>query len=80
MKNRTKIRKLVREYCMKERVRSVNSDLAYSIVWKHMGTRAPCSISVLAHLKGAKDFQYDDTKKEHSFLGQFDEDEPRGMD
>jgi len=80
MNNRMKIRKLVREYCMKEKVRSVNSDLAHSIVWKHMGTRAPCSTSVFAHLRGAKDFQYDDIKKEHSFLGQFDEDEPRGMD
>jgi len=80
MNNRMKIRKLVREYCMKEKVAAVDTDLAYTIVWNHMGTNTPPKTSVFAHLKGAKDFEYDDRNKEHAFLGQFDEDEPRGLD
>jgi hypothetical protein len=80
MNQRDKIRKLVREYCKKTNTKRVDTQLAYSIVWDHMGTNIPPALAVSCHLKGAKDFQWDPVAKIHRFLGEVDEDNPPGMD
>ena len=79
MNQKNKIKKIVREYCIKNNMARISNEEAISAVFAHMGSKMPHKNAVVVHLKG-KEFEYDSRKREFNFRGQLDEDKAPGRD
>ena len=79
MNQKDKIRKIVREYCIKNNMARISNKEVVSAVFARMGSKMPHKNAIVVHLKG-KEFKYDSKKREFGFRGQLDEDNALGGD